>query len=329
MTDGLSQSRFPSARAAAIVIGRDEGERLAACLASVIGAADPVIYVDSGSSDGSPARAAAMGAEVVALDLSRPFTAARARNAGLAALRARGGLPAYVQFIDGDCALRPDWLDRAVTFLDARPDVAVVCGRRRERWPEASVYNRLCDWEWNTPPGEARACGGDALARFDALGQAGGYRDGLIAGEEPELCLRLRGLGWRIWRLDAEMCWHDAAMTRFRQWWRRSRRAGFAFAEGAWLHGAPPERHWVAETRRALIWGIGVPGVALLAGLAFPPAFAVALAWPAQAARIARREGWGRTGWERGFFTVLGKVPEALGVLEFRLRGSRGIIEYK
>ena len=330
MTDGLSPTPIPApCRVAAVVIGRNEGARLLACLASVLGAADPVIYVDSGSTDGSPEQAAALGAEVVALDLARPFTAARARNAGLAALAARGEAPPYVQFVDGDCALRSGWLEAARDFLDAHPDVAAVCGRRRERFPEASVYNRLCDWEWATPPGAARACGGDALFRRAALDEAGGYRDGLIAGEEPELCLRLRARGWRIWRLDAEMCWHDAGMTRFSQWWRRARRAGYAFAEGAALHGAPPERHWVAETRRALLWGLGVPGLALLGGLAFAPAAALALALPAQALRIARREGGGRAGWERGVFTVLGKVPEALGVMEYRFRKRARLIEYK
>lgn len=335
MTDGLSARPVSTPVAApvtppvaAVVIGRNEGERLRACLASVIGAAAPVVYVDSGSTDGSPELARAMGAEVVALDLARPFTAARARNAGLAAL-GRAGASGYVQFIDGDCELRPGWIDAARAFLDTHPEVGVVAGRRRERFPAASVYNRLCDWEWNTPPGEALACGGDAMMRRAAVKAAGGYRESLIAGEEPELCLRLRRMGWRVWRLDAEMCWHDAAITRFAQWWRRARRAGYAFAEGAALYGGAPERHWVAETRRALLWGLGVPGVALLAGLAHAPAAAVALLWPAQAARIARREGGGRTGWERGVFTVLGKVPEALGVLEYRLRGRAALIEYK
>lgn len=324
-------------RVAAIVIGRNEGERLRACLASVLGGAGLVIYVDSGSTDGSPDLAAAMGAEVVMLDLARPFTAARARNAGLAALRSRQApLPPYLQFVDGDCALRPGWLARAREFLDANPDVAAVCGRRRERFPQASVYNRLCDWEWDTPPGETRACGGDALFRVKPLIAAGGYRDELIAGEEPELCLRLRRLGWKIWRLDAEMCWRDAAMAQFGQWWRRSRRAGYAFAAGAALHGKGSERHWVAETRRSLFWGAVLPAAAagaVLAGAFVPPLLltaGLALAvYPAQALRIARREGGRRTGVERGVFTVLGKFPEALGVLEFRLLGRAKLIEYK
>ena len=315
----------------AVVIGRNEGPRLTACLASLQGCVRRIVYVDSGSDDGSCAQAEALGVLVVRLDMGRPFTAARARNAGLAALAADP--PALVQFVDGDCEVEPGWIAAAAAFLAGRPDVAVVCGRRRERHPERSVYNRLVEAEWDTPVGEARACGGDALMRHAAVAAAGGYRDDLIAGEEPELCLRLRRAGWRVWRIDAPMTRHDAAMTRFSQWWRRSRRAGHAFAEGAALHGAGPERHWVAETRRALLWGAALPAVAL-AGAAFHPSLALLLlAWPAQVVRLALRRGGGRGAWEQAVFTVLGKLPEAQGVIGFhvdRLRGRRrGLIEYK
>lgn len=321
-----------SAKVGAVVIGRNEGARLLACLASLEGAGR-VVYVDSGSTDGSAAAAAAAGAEVVALDLSRPFTAARARNAGLAAF-AEGATPPYMQFVDGDCAVRTGWIETARAFLEAHPRAAVACGRRRERAPEASVYNRLCDREWDTPVGPALACGGDALMRTEAVRAAGGFREDLIAGEEPELCLRLRRAGWEVWRLDAEMTWHDAAITRFGQWWRRSRRAGHAFAEGAALHGGPPERHWVAETRRALAWGLALPVLALALGAATPVGLLLLMAYPLQVLRLAAREGAGRqAAWERAVFTVLGRFPEAFGALDFhlrRLRGRRsGLIEYK
>ena len=316
----------------AVVIGRNEGARLVACLASLAGRVRRVVYVDSGSTDGSVGAAQAAGAQVVALDMARPFTAARARNAGLAALA--GDPPDLVQFVDGDCSVDPGWIPAAAAFLAANPQVGVVCGRRRERFPEAAVFNRLADAEWDTPVGQAAACGGDALMRYPAVAAAGGYRDDLIAGEEPELCQRLRRAGWQVWRLDAEMTLHDAAMTRLSQWWKRSRRAGHAFAEGAALHGAGPDRHWVAETRRALVWGAVLPGVAVLGVLVVhPAALVLLLAWPAQVLRLARRWGGGRAAWERALFTVLGKLPEAQGALGFylgRITGRRrGLIEYK
>lgn len=323
----MTQQGLAAGSLGAVVIGRNEGARLVACLESLSSGVRPLVYVDSGSTDGSVAAATAAGAVVVALDTTIPFTAARARNAGLARLMEEGA-PDFVQFVDGDCRVQPGWLPTARAFLLAEPEVAVVCGRRREMHPEASVWNRLCDAEWNTPVGEAKACGGDALMRTAAVRQVEGFDPTLIAGEEPELCLRLRAAGWRIWRLDAEMTLHDAAMHRIGQWWKRTRRAGYAFAEGAALHGAAPEFHWVAETRRALIWGLGLPVAGLLGIFVSPWLALVFLAYPVQVLRL-----WRRLGLERALFLTLGKLPEAMGVVQFwlnRLLHRRAaLIEYK
>ncbi|WP_050930383.1 glycosyltransferase [Aestuariivita boseongensis] len=309
----------------AVVIGRNEGARLVAAFESLHGKVRRIIYVDSGSTDGSVDAARAIGAEVVELDTSLPFTAARARNAGLSCLDNETD---FVQILDGDCALRQGWISDAITFLLAHPEVAVVCGRRRERFSDASIYNRLADAEWDTPVGQTKACGGDAMMRFSALRDVGFYREELIAGEEPELCVRLRKAGWKIWRLDSEMTWHDAQMTRFSQWWRRTRRAGYAFAEGAALHGAPPERHWVTETRRAMVWGLGLPAIALVGGAFVPLLWLLLLAYPLQILRLS-----GRMGMTRSAFTVFGKCAEALGALEYWMDRAMGrkrkIIEYK
>lgn len=312
----------------AIAIGRNEGARLITCLTSLLETVERVVYVDSGSTDGSVEAARALGADVVELPTQIAFTAARARNAGLAQLL-EGGAVEFVQFIDGDCELRDGWTAKAAAFLTENPKIAVVCGRRRERFPEATLYNGLIDAEWDTPVGEARACGGDALMRVAALQQIGGYNPAFIAGEEPELCVRLRQAGWRIWRLDAEMTWHDAAITRFSQWWRRARRAGHAYAQGAALHGAPPERHNVAQTRRALLWGGALVVICLLALVFGPVALLLLLVYPAQVLRLRRRG----TDWAQAVFLTLSKLPEALGVLQFHINRMRGqtatLIEYK
>lgn len=321
--------------AGSVVIGRNEGERLRVCLASLLSQTAMTVYVDSGSTDGSVDLARRLGAVVVELDMQLPFTAARARNAGLACLIASQPDVQLVQFVDGDCEVDPAWLARACAFIDLNTRVAAVCGRRRERFPERSVYNLLCDLEWNTPIGEARACGGDVLMRVAALRQVGGYREDLIAGEEPELCIRLRGCGWRIWRIDAEMTLHDAAMTRFGQWWQRSTRAGFAYAEGARLHGAPPERHWVRESRSAWVWGVVIPLTVGACVVLWSTWSLLALAiYPAQMLRLFfRTSGALRTRAWRGFFLVLGKFAEAFGQGKFVARGWVGgapkLIEYK
>lgn len=242
----------------AVVIGRNEGQRLLRCLASLPPEIDHVVYVDSSSTDGSVEAARAEGAEILSLDMATPFTAARARNAGFSKLMKCQPFE-FVQFIDGDCELCDGWLEAAIAFLSTEPEAAVASGQLRERNPDASVYNRLCDQEWDTPIGEARYCGGIAMMRAEAFRQIGGFNSTLIAGEEPELCVRLRAKGWKIWRLDCEMAWHDAAIMQFSQWWKRTKRGGYAFAEGAAMHGAPPERHWVRPTQSILVWGGGDP----------------------------------------------------------------------
>ncbi|WP_134726290.1 glycosyltransferase family 2 protein [Paracoccus luteus] len=319
---------------AAVVIGRNEGARLSACLASLSGRADPLVYVDSGSTDDSVARAQAVGADVVTLDMTLPFSAARARNAGLARARAMGASD-LVQFVDGDCIVEAGWLATGVQALAADPGLACAAGRRAEIAPGRSIYNLACDVEWDTPVGPALAVGGDMLARIDALAQVGGFDPTLIAGEEPELCLRLRRAGWRIARLDAPMTRHDAAMDRFGQWWRRMRRGGHAFAEVSWRHRTDAGAFWQAETRRALVWGAGLPAAVVAAGVVHPVGWALALAWPAQWLRLARRDTSGRPRrLGRAGLTVLGKSAETLGIMEYHLRRLAGrrrdrLIEYK
>lgn len=320
-----------------VVIGRNEGERLVRCLAS-IGVGASVVYVDSGSTDDSVAAATAAGARVVALDLSIPFTAARARNAGRAAL---GPQVRLIQFVDGDCALQPGWLATARTALEADPGLAAVFGRRREIAPHASVYNWLCDVEWAVPPGPVRQFGGDVMLRADALDQAGGYPEEMIAGEEPDLSLRLGARGWRIACLPAEMTLHDAAMTRFGQWWRRVERSGHAYAELAARHPGVYDR----RVRGALLWGAIVPGAALLLLVASLAArsgwfalagLAVAALPLLQALRIWWRERRYRSPREAllwSAFLMLDKPPHALGIARYwlsRLSGRRTpLIEYK
>jgi GT2 family glycosyltransferase len=321
-----------------VIIGRNEGERLRRCLESISGKAERAVYVDSGSTDGSVDLARSMGVEVVALDLSKPFTAARGRNAGFDRLLEIDPTIDLVQFVDGDCEVIEGWLEAGALAFEGRPDLAVVCGRRRERHPDASKYNLLCDIEWNTPVGEATACGGDSMMRVSAFREVGGFDPELIAGEEPELCLRLRRHGYAIERIDREMTLHDAAMTRFSQWWKRNVRSGYAYAEGAWSYGLDPERYRLRETARVLAWCVGLPLV--MVGGALPSLGTSFFLSGAYAVSIART--WSRLRL-RGFsekealyyavFTAVGKLPELQGILRFvrgKIAGERSaLIEYK
>ncbi|MGP0087123.1 MAG: glycosyltransferase [Steroidobacteraceae bacterium] len=323
------------ARVGVVAIGRNEGDRLDDCLRSLLGRGMPVVYVDSGSTDGSALSARQAGCDVVELDAQTHFTAARARNEGYKRIRELAGNLLYIQFVDGDCEVVTGWIDQAVAFLDAHRDVAVVYGRRRERNPTRSIYNKLCNIEWDTPIGEAKACGGDALMRTDAFEQVHGFRGDVIAAEDTELCVRLRAAGWRIWRLEAEMTVHDAAMTRIDQWWRRALRCGYAFAQVAYLHGSTPERQFVWESRRAWLWGFCVPVACLLVGLTLGPwGWAAWLIYPLQMLRqTMRNPGPLNDRALVAMFHLLARFPEVFGQIKFardRLLGRQAkLIEYK
>ena len=115
-----------------VVIGRNEGARLKRCLESIVSEGVKVVYVDSGSTDDSVETARGLGAEVVELDMSIPFCAARARNAGYQRLVESSPYVSFVQFVDGDCELIDDWLGFAVESLLSLSDHAVVAGWLRE-----------------------------------------------------------------------------------------------------------------------------------------------------------------------------------------------------
>jgi GT2 family glycosyltransferase len=332
-------SGAPSGRIGAVVIGRNEGDRLRRCLDSLAGRAAALVYVDSGSGDGSVALARSAGAEVVELDRAAPFTAARSRNAGAQRLLERWPDVELLQFVDGDCEVAAGWLEAAVRAIDGHADAAAVCGRRRERSPDASIYNRLCDMEWNTPLGPAEACGGDALMRARAFQQAGGFNPALIAGEEPELCARLRRRGWRILRIEAEMTLHDAGITAFGQWWKRTVRSGHAYAEVLALHGAFAAPGAGRAVRSVLCWTVALPLASLAAAwwswggsLVILP---LGYGWLAHRIAARRRRGGDARAQASLYarYCVLGKFAELAGMIRYwanRARGRRtGLIEYR
>jgi GT2 family glycosyltransferase len=321
-----------------VVIGRNEGERLQRCLESLRKQESVVVYVDSGSTDGSLDLCQAMAVPAVQLDMTVPFTAARARNEGVKFILSLQSDTAYIQFIDGDCEMRAGWLERAATEFAARSDAAVVCGRVRERRAEATIYNRLCDIEWNGPVGEIDACGGIAMMRVTAFTQVGGFNSAVIAAEDDEICLRMRQAGWKIVRIHEEMTLHDAAMTRFSQWWKRAVRCGYAYALWVALHGRTPERHFVREQRRAILWAVIIPATSLV--LSFPThgwSLLLFSLYPLQLLRtyqtVRRRVPIRRHALEYAVSCVVAKFPQVLGIFRYNLdrlkQRQAQIIEYK
>jgi hypothetical protein len=210
-------------------------------------------------------------------------------------------------------------MEAALAELAAHQRAAVVCGRRRERWPERSIYNRLADLEWDRPAGETKSCGGDALFRVEALTQVQGFDASIVAGEEPELCRRLRQAGWTIRRIAVEMTLLDAATFRFSQWWKRQVRSGYGMMDVATRFNQNPEPLFVDQIQSARLWGILSPLM------------------PLQMARLAFKIHPHLANWKDaaayGFLTMAGKWGHLIGQWRYKRDRSSGkntrLIEYK
>lgn len=320
-----------------VVIGRNEGERLSSCFASLNIYHQRIVYVDSGSTDESIILAKKYGIDVIELDPTIPFSAARARNEGFRRLLNLYPSCKYVMFVDGDCEVADGWIDKAITVLDSNKNVAVVCGRCRERFPQKSVYNMLCDIEWDTPVGETNACGGNSVMRVPSFQDVGGFRSNLIAGEESELCHRLRMKGLKIWRIDAEMCIHDVNMYHFKQWWKRSVRSGHAYAEVFWLYHKDRVNMRQKEVKSILLWGIILPVLIFVTAfffisISFFLLFGYAVMFSRVFRHILSRNRPRRDAFLYSFFCVLSRFSEAVGLMKFfintLLRKQNVLIEY-
>ncbi len=315
-----------------VVIGRNEGRRLPLALQAAMPQARRAIYVDSGSHDDSVAQAQALGVQVVELDAARPFSAARARNEGFAALGLnRADL---VQFVDGDCLLDPEWMKTARSFLAAHPKAGLVHGRYTEEDPDRSIYNWLTQWEWDKPAGPAASGIGTFLARSVAFEQTGGFRDTMIAAEDDEMFLRMRRTGWETWSIAAPMVRHDVALLEFRNWNRRMVRAGHSFAELGALHDGVAR----APRLRALFWGAGLPLLALVLLLVWPPGLLLVAAlylgsMARQALRFVRMGLTPFRAAQAAALLMFSKFSNLVGIASYWLKRFRRqdaqIIEYK
>lgn len=329
-----------ASRVGIVIIGRNEGERLIDCLKSVQAVGCPLVYVDSGSSDGSAARAREFCEAVVELDPGRAFSAARARNEGFAALiRAHPAL-AFVQFLDGDCTLLPGWLERACESMDSDGARAVVIGQLVERRPDASIYNHLCALEWKSPEGElgnSGMLGGIMFVRTSVFARLNGFNEDVIAGEDSEFAVRVADAGLKVTKIGAAMATHDADIRRFGQWWRRAVRSGHAIGQRFSLSRRGVARDCARERRSVLVWGIALPvTILVLAPFTYGASLMLGAGYLVLDQRIRRyrlAQGDSRSDARLyARFVVLGKFAEAIGLIRFHINNLAGhfrIIEYK
>ncbi|MDP6979487.1 MAG: glycosyltransferase [Myxococcota bacterium] len=335
----MAAQKHPLSKLGLVLIGRNEGERLRLGLESVPEGVGGVVYVDSGSTDGSVELAESHGVAVVNLDMSRPFTAARARNEGFERLMHLHDNLDWVHFVDGDCSLVEGWIETAMGELTAHPDWISVCGYRRERYPENSIYNRWCDLEWTqapTGPIDQVGFGGDVIISVPAFREVGGYNADIIAAEDSELSARLVQTGGEVMRIDRTMTYHDADIRKLSQWWSRSVRCGHAYAEVASRHAEAGvfRRH----VRSLVLWGVAIPAATLFFLLVAPLLALLFLGvYPLQIVRIARSLDTQRFPLSHrllwGVSCLVSQVPKVQGLLKFVRNRRSGvqqtIIEYK
>lgn len=323
-----------------VVIGRNEGQRLFLSLKSMQASQCPVVYVDSGSSDDSIKIATPLTDIVHSLNSSRPFSAARARNEGFEKLISTFQNVKFVQFVDGDCILSNGWLDAATTALVELGSCAAVVGHLHESNPHLSVYNRLCALEWKSAPGDLTnfgALGGISMIRTDVFKELNGFTENVIAGEDSEFGVRLSLAGYRVTKINHDMAIHDANMTSFGQWWKRSVRAGHAIGQRAAMNGNTIVKDCVQERKSTLFWGVFLPALALI--LLIPTrgfSLIIVFAYVLLAIKVyLYRRKLGESASDAmvyARFIVLGKFANGLGLIKFfvnRLKKRYEIIEYK
>ncbi len=304
-----------------VLVGRNESARLPRSVSAAREQAAVVIYVDSNSTDGSRELAAEHGAEVIHLT-EGPYTPARGRQVGFNELSRRHPELPYVHFVDGDCVLQPGWVAKAYRHLEANPKVGAVFGRRREERCAESFYSRLMDVDWDAPSGAAANFGGDLLARVDAVRAAGSWSPTTINAEDIDLSFRMRADGWTIFHLAEEMTSHDVRMTRFAEYWKRSVRAGYGYAEVGWRYRKGPGWLLLRRMLSTVFYVVLLPLLALiLAFVWWPGALLVALLYVRMLlvlALSARRRG---SSWRMAFsyagLNLVCKVAALLGSLRY------------
>lgn len=323
-----------------VVVGTDPGDTPEAAIRSA-GEGRPVVFVAPSDSSQAAAIARRAGAAVVELDGLSTATGGRARNAGYRQLKTLAPDLGFVQFIPAGSALHPDWLTSAAHFMARRPEVSVIEGATKERYPRPSKFAAFGSGEAFLA-GEAQASGPMMLVRVEGFEAAGGFRNDLKTGETEDLCLRLRRRGRHIWRLDAPMAVREIQPSNISGWWSSAVRRGFGFAYSAALHGRAPERFRAPETARAVIWGGLYPAfvfgaAAAAAGAAYLldrflnplmiAALIVALGCSVYATRwfwaAARRGFWRFSSWNYGLYATLRFIPEFFGVLRFWLSSEK------
>lgn len=246
----------------------NEAERLPATLESALAAAGPdgeVIVADSGSTDGTVEIAQRHGVTLVQIAPSEQPSCGLGPQLGYQ--YSKGD---YLCLMDGDMLLDPEFLGKAVAFLEANPDVGGVGGRVVEMNLENLEFARRMSRggaEYNAGPVDRLNGGG--LYRREAVASVGYLSDRNLHGyEEFDLGVRMRQVGWGLHRLDTPFVQHfgyrmNAYALLLRRW-----RSKYLYGTGEVLRAATGKPHlWslLRDIRELRLWAAVYAGALALA----------------------------------------------------------------
>lgn len=252
------RSRRPAPEVTVVIATKDRAQELCTTLQRLRGLPEgpPVIVVDNGSDDATVATASRFPRTKV-VEAGRNLGAA-GRNLGVLA----ASTP-FIAFADDDSHFAPGSLGRAVKFMKAHPQTALVAakilvnGDTVDPTCEAMASSALGEPAWARRSGYTSvrrilgflACG--AVVRRDAFLSVNGFAPWLgIGGEEQLLCIDLAVGGWDMVYFPEVVASHfpsrqrdpdarHALQVRNALWVSWLRRSPWGAAVGSWP--------WLAE----------------------------------------------------------------------------------
>ena len=294
-------------------------------LAAVAKVGGEVVLADSCSSDRTVELASKYPVRVV--QFADPSERCCGAAPQLGYQHARGE---YVYILDGDMRMADGFLQEAVAFLAQHPEVGGVGGRLVELNTESLEYReRALRNHSHLQPGEVDRLDGGGLYRRLAIEETGYFCDrNLHSYEEFDLGVRLRSLGWKLWRLPVASCTHfghDAPPYRLlaRRW-----RSKYVCGLGELVRGATGEPHLKLVLRglrefriysAVLVWWLVLASTAVwpLAPLDRITAFAALAAFPFAVM------AWRKRSLGRATYSVVSWCFNAAGMVQGLLRRRR------
>jgi GT2 family glycosyltransferase len=179
---------------------------------------EPVILIDNGSEDGTPARVRTAFPHVGVIELPGNLGAV-ARNTGV-----RAATTPYVAFADDDSWWAPGALDRAADLFDAHPRLGLLAAHilvGPDEWPDPvcteMASSPLVAGDGRQAPGPSVlgfvACG--SVVRREAFLDAGGFDEVVeFAGEEERLAMDLATRGWDLAYAEEVVAHHHPSASR-------------------------------------------------------------------------------------------------------------------